>query len=130
MEVKVRIRVKWVMVVKENMRVINPITLFTPHRPNPFSIFAKNTSFEPLRRPCMHEWRQSIMEASMKKEYARFSGKIYNIPLARRFKARLAMDGQTYRAWLAEAMKGYLKTKRAPVRTPARKAVASKGGAK
>ncbi len=66
----------------------------------------------------------------MEKDYARLNTKIYDVPLARRFKARLAMDGQTYRAWLAEAMKGYLKTKRLPVRTPARKPAAAKGGAK
>lgn len=69
----------------------------------------------------------------MNKDYARLNTKIYDVPLARRFKARLAMDGVTYRAWLAEAMKDYLKTKRAaPCKTPApvRKPASKKGGVK
>ncbi len=57
----------------------------------------------------------------MKKDYVRLNTKIYNVPLARRFNARLAQNGVTYRAWLADTMKSYLAVKRAPVRSIVRK---------
>ena len=50
----------------------------------------------------------------MQKDYARLNTKIYNVPLARRFKSKLAREGITYRAWLAETMKSYVGVKATP----------------
>jgi hypothetical protein len=60
----------------------------------------------------------------MKKKRVRLSAKLKDVNLVRRFKGRLAVEGLTYRSWLAVAIKNYLAAKRsAKPKATQRKAV-------